>query len=191
MFSLTGLSPSLALFPAGSANMKLCNSSSVPKYTYSTSCNPGLTAVLACNVKSGLGSSPFARHYLGNLFWFLFLGVLRCFNSPGLAFAAYLFNGKYYGFAHSRLSDSVISGSKDACSYPKLIAACHDLHRLLVPRHPPYALIRLTILFSLLLTSLTSLTYLNLRRIIIRLYKLINISSIINLLIFFSLLDFL
>ena len=30
-----------------------------------------------------LGSSPFARHYLGNLFRFLFLGLLRWFTSPG------------------------------------------------------------------------------------------------------------
>ena len=31
----------------------------------------------------GLGSSPFARRYLGNRFCFLFLGLLRCFSSPG------------------------------------------------------------------------------------------------------------
>ena len=31
-----------------------------------------------------IGSSPFARRYLGNLYWCLFLGVLRCFTSPGL-----------------------------------------------------------------------------------------------------------
>ena len=30
-----------------------------------------------------LGSSPFNRLYLGNNFCFLFLRVLRCFNSPG------------------------------------------------------------------------------------------------------------
>ena len=29
----------------------------------------------------GLGSSPFARHYLGNHSYFLFLQVLRCFSS--------------------------------------------------------------------------------------------------------------
>ena len=29
----------------------------------------------------GLGSSPFARHYLGNHCYFLFLQVLRCFSS--------------------------------------------------------------------------------------------------------------
>ncbi|MBM2816524.1 MAG: hypothetical protein HW421_3286 [Ignavibacteria bacterium] len=33
---------------------------------------------------SGLGSSRFARHYSGNHIRFLFLRVLRCFNSPGL-----------------------------------------------------------------------------------------------------------
>ena len=33
---------------------------------------------------AGLGSSPFARRYLGNHFCFLFLRVLRCFSSPRL-----------------------------------------------------------------------------------------------------------
>ena len=32
---------------------------------------------------SGLGSSRFARRYLGNRVFFLFLRVLRCFSSPG------------------------------------------------------------------------------------------------------------
>ena len=31
----------------------------------------------------GLGSSPFARHYWGNRYFFLLLRVLRCFSSPG------------------------------------------------------------------------------------------------------------
>ena len=43
------------------------------------------------------------------------------------------------GFPHSE-----ISGSKDICSSPKLFAAYHVFHRLLVPRHPPYALISIT-----------------------------------------------
>ncbi len=38
------------------------------------------------------------------------------------------------GFPHSD-----ISGSLDICSSPKLFAAYHVFHRLLVPRHPPYA----------------------------------------------------
>ena len=31
----------------------------------------------------GLAFSPFARHYSGNLGWFLFLVLLRCFSSDG------------------------------------------------------------------------------------------------------------
>ena len=42
---------------------------------------------------------------------------------------------------------SDISGSLLICSSPKLFAACHVLHRLLMPRHSPCALLRLT-LFS-------------------------------------------
>ena len=43
------------------------------------------------------------------------------------------------GFPHSD-----ISGSLDMCSSPKLFAAYHVFHRLLVPRHPPYALLCMT-----------------------------------------------
>ncbi len=39
---------------------------------------------------------------------------------------------------------SEISGSTVVCTYPKLIAAYHVLHRLFVPRHPPCALCNLT-----------------------------------------------
>ena len=42
------------------------------------------------------------------------------------------------GFPHSD-----IYGSKPARGSPWLFAACHVLHRLLVPRHPPNALIAL------------------------------------------------
>ena len=43
------------------------------------------------------------------------------------------------GFPHSD-----ICGSMDICSSPQLFAAYHVFHRLLVPRHPPCALISLT-----------------------------------------------
>ena len=43
------------------------------------------------------------------------------------------------GFPHSE-----ISGSQLICSSPKLIAAYHVLHRLLMPRHSPCALFSLT-----------------------------------------------
>ena len=44
------------------------------------------------------------------------------------------------GFSHSE-----ISGLELIISLPKLIADYHVLHRLLLPRHPSYALIHLTI----------------------------------------------
>jgi hypothetical protein len=43
------------------------------------------------------------------------------------------------------LPHSEISGSKRACRSPKRIVACHVLHRLSVPRHPPSTLSNLTI----------------------------------------------
>ena len=39
----------------------------------------------------GLGSYPFARRYLGNRSFFLFLRVLRCFSSPGSLVWDYVF----------------------------------------------------------------------------------------------------
>ena len=44
----------------------------------------------------------------------------------------------------ARFPHSDISGSLDICSSPKLFAAYHVFHRLLVPRHPPCALYSLT-----------------------------------------------
>ncbi len=48
------------------------------------------------------------------------------------------------GFPHSE-----ISGSQNIDFSPKLIAVCHVLHRLMMPRHPSYARIRLARNFSL------------------------------------------
>ena len=47
------------------------------------------------------------------------------------------------GFPHSE-----IPGSKPACGSPRLIAACHVLHRHRLPRHSPCALSSLTIKFT-------------------------------------------
>ena len=87
--------------------------------------------------RTGLGSSPFARHYWGNHVCFLFLWVLRCFSSPG---SPHHINMVIITLQVIGLSHSEIRGSRDICSYPRLIAACHVLHRLREPRHPPDAL---------------------------------------------------
>ena len=86
-----------------------------------------------CRNSSGLGSSPFARRYLGNHYCFLFLLVLRCFSSQSLP--------PFQDLIAEGLPHSEISGSKAVCASPKLIAAYHVLLRLHVPRHPPYTLL--------------------------------------------------
>ena len=61
----------------------------------------------------GLGSSPFARHYSGNHYCFLFLRVLRCFSSPGLLPIAQDIRLQHDGLPHSE-----ISGSNRICTSP-------------------------------------------------------------------------
>ena len=48
-------------------------------------------------------------------------------------------------YCSAGLPHSAISGSTLMCSSPRLIAAYHDFHRLLMPRHSPCALFSLTV----------------------------------------------
>src|SRR5690606_18429093 len=50
----------------------------------------------------------------------------------------------------SGLPHSDICGSIGVCPSPQLFAAYHGLHRLLEPRHSPYALILLIVLYFLI-----------------------------------------
>ena len=98
---------------------------------------------------SGLGCCAFARHYLRNRVCFLLLEVLRCFTSLGVAPAGLsLFiprrrPSRDVGFPHSE-----IPGSKPFGGSPGPIAALCVLHRLMMPRHPSHARIRLARNFS-------------------------------------------
>ena len=65
--------------------------------------------------------------------WDNFPTKLRSSTGPKTRAGA-KFNGEV-GFPHSE-----IVGSKFAHNSPTLIAACHVLHRLYMPRHPPNAL---------------------------------------------------
>ena len=126
--SLTGLSPSLAGFPKtfllGSTN-QLCGPNPTvhaPWFGLFPFRSPLLTE---SNVS--FSSSPYLdvsvpRVPFHKLWIHLWMTVVHT-----------------AGFPHSE-----ISGSKDICSSPKLIAAYHVFHRLSVPRHPPCALLRLT-----------------------------------------------
>jgi hypothetical protein len=103
------------------------------------------TATLAGLHSMGLGSSHFARRYSGNHGCFLFLGLLRCFTSPRSPrtpmYSVYDDQALPWPGCPIRTSPDhgLFSGS------PKLFAACHVLHRLSTPRHPPIALSSLTI----------------------------------------------
>ena len=69
---------------------------------------------------------------------------MRCFTSPGIALKPYEFRLQCPTMTRDGFPHSEISGSKRACRSPKLIAAYHVLHRLLMPRHPLCALSSLT-----------------------------------------------
>ena len=78
-FSCTGLSPSVACLSNTSTNIP------------DPHCCPTTPIVETV----GLGSSPFARRYLGSRFYFPFLQLLRCFSSLGWLAPAYVFSWPY------------------------------------------------------------------------------------------------
>ena len=75
--SSTGLSPSLAAL-----------SNALPLDVHDACCWPATPK----SMLFGLASFPFARRYLGNRCFFLFLRVLRCFSSPRALCSAYVFS---------------------------------------------------------------------------------------------------
>ena len=128
-----------SLVPGGSTNNSVCNSAALrPNRPY----NPREQALWfgLFRVRSPLLAE--------SLTCFLFLQVLRWFTSLRCLPRAYEFSAGYSGINQSGFPHSDIPGSKPACGSPGLIAACHVLHRLLVPRHSPYALSSLTKCFT-------------------------------------------
>lgn len=103
----------------------------------------------------GLASSAFARHYLRNHCCFLFLWVLRCFTSPRSLYPPYIFRRESLG-RHAAQRGFPIRRSSDQSSFissPRLIADYYVLHRLQMPRHPPFALRNLTTYMSILVRT--------------------------------------
>ncbi len=66
------------------------------------------------------------------------------FQFPSLASGTYVFSDGSRGFAAGGCPIRKSPGQSLLGGSPELIAACHVLHRLLTPGHPPCALIRLT-----------------------------------------------
>ena len=128
LISDTGLSPS----PAGFSKTFLLGSSDLK-----CGPNPGVHAL-----RFGLFRfrSPLLpeSHVVFSSSGYLDVSVHRV--PPAYLWIQYAVTGVFpAGFPHSD-----IGGSMDICSSPPLFAAYHVFLRLLVPRHPPCALIRLT-----------------------------------------------
>jgi hypothetical protein len=66
------------------------------------------------------------------------------FQFPSLASGTYVFSDGSRGFAAGGCPIRKSPGQCLLGGSPELIAACHVLHRLLTPGHPPCALVRLT-----------------------------------------------
>ena len=92
----------------------------------------------------GLGCFRFARRYSGNRICFLFLQVLRCFSSLGMPRQSYELRLTSCSITNSGFPHSEILESQFTYNSPRHIGVSPVLHRLLVPRHPPCALIHLT-----------------------------------------------
>ena len=131
---------------------------------------------------TGLGSSPFARHYLGNHYLFSLPIGTKMFQFPTLA----LYICRVSSLQDDGLSHSEIRVSKIICIYTRLIAAYHVLHRLCEPRHPPCALsyflawlLYLTSVF-LLLSCITAHTFSCILFLVLLFYSLscVNMSKI-------------
>ena len=127
-FSLTGLSPSLAGFP------KTILLSSLNQFRGP---NPGMTRIPVWAPSISLAAT---------------LEITVVFSSSGyldvsvhrVPFLTLWIGVRMTEVLSARFPHSEISGSMDICSSPKLFAAYHVFHRLLVPRHPPYALFYIT-----------------------------------------------
>jgi hypothetical protein len=68
----------------------------------------------------------------------------KMFQFPRLSSLTYVFSQGLHGITRAGFAHSGISGSAPVSGYPKLIATCYALHRLLAPRNPPQALLCLT-----------------------------------------------
>ena len=156
VFSLAGWSRQLpAGFPVSRGTQD--SPGAVPPFAYKavTSCGRPFQAVrlgvavpLSGSYNPGLPPRGAARFgllrvrspLLAESLLFSFPPGTEMVHFPGFAPPAYRFSRRRRELAPAGFPHSDIPGSKLACSSPRLFAAGHVLHRLLLPRHPPCAL---------------------------------------------------
>ena len=132
IISRTGISPSMSGFP--NAFPLWPGFLLTPPLSGRRPYNPAIAG--------GLGSSDFARRYFRNLSCFLFPGYLDG-SVPPVSLPHPIYSNADSRLAPAGLPHSAIDGSRDVCSSPSLLAACHGLPRLDTPRHPPQTLVSL------------------------------------------------
>ena len=125
--------------PGCSTNELFCNFPTAPKRHPIESHDPEYTTLSGLHIL-GLGCSPFARRYLGNHCCFLFLGLLRCFSSSRSPLQSMYSIADVPALPGTGFPIQKSPGQSLFSSSPKLIAAYHVFHRILAPRHPPFAL---------------------------------------------------
>ena len=140
LLSPTGLSPSMArLIQRCWARSQICNLSGAPYGSVTTSLNPVCTTDTACYVHTVWAVPLSLATTRGIAICFLFLEVLRCFNSLGWPLRPMDSAGDYLG-----LPGRVAPFGNPRVSLPParrgISQVSRVLHRLSVPRHPPHAL---------------------------------------------------
>jgi hypothetical protein len=135
-FRLRVCHPLWISFPEDSANNQIGNS------TYA---GPTTPETPKCH---GFGLFRFRSPLLSESRFLSPPGGTEMVHFPPFACSQLCIHWDIPGFCPGGFPHSEISGSTPVCGSPKLIAACHVLHRLFLPRHPPCALSSLTIEFT-------------------------------------------
>jgi hypothetical protein len=142
-FRLRGYHPLWRTFPDPSANGRFGNSPTSPQLVRPSPATPGRQRLRAIT-PTEFRLFPVRSPLLGESRLLSFPRGTEMFQFPRFASAAYGFSGGYASITSRGFPHSGIRGSVPACGFPRLIAACHALHRFLAPRHPPSALSSLT-----------------------------------------------
>eukprot|EP00829_Urostomides_striatus_P009995 TRINITY_DN2261_c0_g1_i7.p2 TRINITY_DN2261_c0_g1~~TRINITY_DN2261_c0_g1_i7.p2 ORF type:complete len:136 (-),score=4.37 TRINITY_DN2261_c0_g1_i7:12-419(-) len=101
--------------------------------------NTGITTVVALH-DARFRLFPFRSPLLRESLLFSLPGGTEMFQFPPFALHAYGFSMQYPNITRDGFAHSDTPGSMTITVSPRLFAGHRVLHRLLVPRHPPYAL---------------------------------------------------
>src|SRR5580765_4816234 len=134
-FRLRGCHPLWPAFPGRSANVLVYDSPALNRTDPTT---PPHASVL------GFRLVPFRSPLLRESNFLSLPGGTEMSHFPPLASFRLCIQRTMTGLHPAGFPHSDIPGSKTVCVSPRLIAAYHVLHRLLVPRHPPCTLSSLT-----------------------------------------------